>query len=379
MHTGIHLKDDIDLKIDRIKFSICEHFKYSKTPLQSLISLRSSFACSSLTCIFDMFVSFVNKAESISPYAGDILVSLLEKELGEQAPATFMSQHLPEILSGDHQEMLKYAIELTGLHGKIVINKNVVGKNYVELTNSYVFDNLNSTFKLLEKEYLDAKLICIDGYVENVSEIHRLLEQASSTKDNVFLFVRGLSDDVNHTLKVNYDRKTLCVIPVVVPFDLEGVNIMNDIAIICNNDVVSSNKGQLINCVDINEFNRVENIKINQDKVLITHKDSYSRVNKHISFLQEKIHVSPEATGDILSKRIQRLGTTQVVISLPDEKDFSAQSFSLDRRIRSIKKSVDHGVVRINGKLYPFSSYQTARMLKEKLLFSVKDIGCIID
>jgi len=283
------------------------------------------------------------------------------------------------MLTGHDYDMLADAINLAGLYGKIIVKKNTVGKSYIELTNSYVFDNLTSTFKLSSKEYLDCKLICIDGYIENISEIHRLLEQAASTKDNVFLFVRGLSDEVNHTLKVNYDRKTLSVIPIVVPFDLEGVNIINDIAVICNSDVVSSNKGQLISSIEITDSNRVENVKIYQDKILITNKNSYNRVNKHISALQQKIHTSHNLTGDILSKRIQRLGTTQVVLSLPDENEFTSRSFSLDRRIRSIKAAIDHGVIRIDGKLYPFSSYQTAILLKDQLFSSLKNIGCIIE
>lgn len=379
VHTSFHLKEDIDLKVDHVKSIVCNHFKLNKAPLQNLILLRSSLACRSTVSIFDMFSSFISKAELISPYAGDILVSLFEKEVDGFTPQIFKQSHLTKMLSGENHDMLIEAINLAGLYGKIVIKKNNVGKSYVELTNSYVFDNLTSTFNLSDKEYLNAKLICIDGYIESVSEIHRLLEQAASTKDNVFLFVRGLSDDVNHTLKVNYDRKTLSVIPIIIPFDLEGANIINDIAIICNNDVVSSHKGQLISSIDINSSNRVENIKIYQDKILITNRNSYSRVNKHISSLQEKIHATHEVSGEILSKRIQRLGTVQVVISLPDEKEFPSKSFSLDRRIRSIKAAIDHGVVHIDENLYPFSSYQTAILLKEKLFSSLKEIGCIIE
>jgi len=379
VHTSFHLKDDIDLKVDYIKRSICNHFKFNKSPLQNLVLFRNSLACRSSICIFDMFFSFINKAELISPYAGDIIVTLFEKEVDKSTPHVFNHQHFAEMLKGNDCDMLTDAINLAGLYGKIIIKKNTVGKNFIELTNSYVFDNLSSAFKLSSKEYLDCKLICIDGYIENVSEIHKLLEQAASTKDNVFLFVRGLSDEVNHTLKVNYDRKTLSVIPIVVPFDLEGANVINDIAIICNNDVVSSNKGQLISSIEISNSNRVENVKIYQDKILITNKNSYSRVNKHISFLQQKIHTSHSISGDVLSKRIQRLGTVQVVLSLPDENEFASRSFSLDRRIRSIKSAIDHGVIRIDGNLYPFSSYQTANLLKEKLFSSLKDIGCIIE
>ena len=103
--------------------------------------------------------------------------------------------------------------------------------------------------KLLKDDNLflrDARIACIDGYVESVSELHLLLEELSEAKVPCFLFVRGMSEDVLHTIKTNNDRKTLMVFPYIVPFDLDSVNTIVDIAVSAGTDVLSNLKSDKI-------------------------------------------------------------------------------------------------------------------------------------
>jgi chaperonin GroEL (HSP60 family) len=286
-----------------------------------------------------------------------------------------MTHHLDDIDAA----ILLDAFLLVGLKGKIVIKKSNTNKSCVEVNTGCAFDDILSAFKVIENEYSDAFVICVDGYVESTSEITHLLEQASLTKETIFLFVRGLSEEVSHTLKVNYDRKTLRVIPVVVPFDLDGINLLNDVSVISGNDVVSSNKGQLFNSISLDKHKRVDVVKLFSNKVIIENKSTNKRVDQHIVMLQKSINdCDNDAKKDLLSKRIQRLGTLQATIYLPEE-NYSSRSFCFDRCIRSIKSSIDFGTCTVNEKIYPASSYDAAILYKDKLFSTLNDIGCIIE
>ena len=59
----------------------------------------------------------------------------------------------------------------------------------------------------------DAWPVVIDGYVERVSEIHRLLETASENNQKVLIIARKFSPDVVSTLNQNYKSKKLNVVP----------------------------------------------------------------------------------------------------------------------------------------------------------------------
>src|SRR5574343_71568 len=125
--------------------------------------------------------------------------------------------------------MLDRAIELAGFCGRIIVER-ALNEPSIERCSGYSF-NVRPAIDVTGKFKL-ARIACIDGYIESVSELHYMLEQASETKEPCIMFARGMADDVKHTLKVNFDRASLKVVPIVVPFDLDGINTLNDLSIV---------------------------------------------------------------------------------------------------------------------------------------------------
>ena len=130
----------------------------------------------------------------------------------------------------------------------IFIEPGKFSKTIVKLESGY-------NFKIqVEKKYITRKTskmynvrcFVIDGFIESVGEIHYLLEEASKTKENYIIFARNISEDVMSTISYNVQRETINVVPVVVGFDENTLNILNDISLCTNSDLVSSHKGDLI-------------------------------------------------------------------------------------------------------------------------------------
>lgn len=235
------------------------------------------------------------------------------------------------------------AVDLAGFGGKVIVERTGSTVVSVELVRGYTFDVRQAM--PLDVTLARPRVVCIDGFIESVSEVHHLLETAATLREPVALFVRGASDDVVHTLRVNYDRKTMVVVPIIVDFDLQGMNSLVDVAVVAGTDVVSSLKGELISCVDLGRAPTVDRIILFRNKATLTSSSTYHAVAAHVGRLRHRR--ADEPTDDVcrlLDDRIRSLTPNHVVVRLPDDRDFVVASQAIDRALRTMRSVVDHGV-----------------------------------
>lgn len=90
------------------------------------------------------------------------------------------------------------------------------------------------------------RVLSVDGFIESMSEIDGMVQESFASKTPLIIFARGFSDDVQNTLGVNCSHGHLKVVPVVVPYDYIGANLINDITVVCGADMVSTMKGEII-------------------------------------------------------------------------------------------------------------------------------------
>jgi len=240
------------------------------------------------------------------------------------------------------------ATRLAGFAGRIIVEKTSSLTPSVELVRGYTFQ-LQSLLNI-DASFTNPRIVCIDGIIESVSEIHHLLEAISEAKEPCLLFVRGISDDVKQTLRVNYDRGSLKVLPIGVRFDLDGMNTLVDIATVSGANLVSSLKGELISAIKFNEQPIVEQVTVFKGKVVISHTKTRKSVSTLVMHLRERRNLEQiDDVGKLLDNRIRSLSPNHVVIRLPDDKDFVVRSQSIDYALRAVRSSVDHGL--IDGRL----------------------------
>ena len=244
-------------------------------------------------------------------------------------------------LNSNYKKKLKdimiYLLDVCEENTRVSIKKSSNEHTSVEESYGYVFrPNSLLTVKscLLEK----AKIACIDGYIESVSEIHHLLTSFAESKTPAVLFCRGMSNDVLHTIKVNNERKTIVLYPFTVPFDVDNVNMLVDIAVVTDTDVISSTKGELISSAKIENLGRVSQIVLSTDSVTIRNCPT-KRVKNHLENLKKTVKERREIE-EILSKRIRSLTSSCIEISLPDDINFYHDSQQLDESIRILMSCI---------------------------------------
>lgn len=240
-------------------------------------------------------------------------------------------------------QVLRQALELAGFGGRVIVEKTKSQVPSVELVLGYTFE-LEQLLPI-DTNLVQPRVFCIDGHIAEVSEIHHLLEASAEAKEPCVIFLRGVSDDVKHTLKVNYDRGSLRVLPIMARLDLEGMNTLVDLATVTGCDLVSSLKGDLISTIKYESAPRIDRFTAFKGKVVIQHVATKRRVLSHVTGLRtRRASETDETRGKLLDLRIKSLSPNHVVIRLPDDKEFIVNSQAIDGALRAIRSLVDHGV-----------------------------------
>lgn len=312
--------------------------------------------------IYQLILTHLTKAEKHSPANAIQFLEELKNYLfqvppdsqSKEAPFTSVRasttdlqnlwKGLPLAMSSKDMILVEEIINLAGFGGKVVIEKSLGDKESIELTRGYTF--LLSPLWNVSASFKNPRVVLIDGFIESVSEIHHLLENFHEKKESGLIFCRGTSPDVLNTLRVNWERGNLKVLPITVPFDLEGINTLNDLAAVVGTDVISSNKGNLISSINWDHIKCVSDIDISSGKISLRNDSTYLDVVNHLLYLKMR-RDSSEGISDVSSlydRRIRSLTPSHLIVRLRDDAYFVQRSQSIDLALRSIKSLVDFGV-----------------------------------
>ena len=232
--------------------------------------------------------------------------------------------------------ILEKSLALAGPSGNVYLNKGSSDDTSMELVCGYPYrlsspEEFLTMTEIKNVSFNDCKILIIDGLLEKESEIHLILQNFHEKMQPGIIFARGFKEEVIATLATNWNRGTLKVIPILVPYDLEGVNLLKDIAVISGNDVTSSLKGELISSIDIEDLSEVSKFSYDSGKIIIENERTSESVRKHISNLKTTILENPQgAKRDMLSKRIKGLLSRCVYIKI-DDSLFEKKAIYIDR------------------------------------------------
>jgi hypothetical protein len=168
-----------------------------------------------------------------------------------------------------------------------------------------------------------------------------------------------MSEDVLHTIKVNNDRKTLVLYPYFVPYDIDNVNTLVDIAVTSNTDVVSTTKGDLISTIGLQSLGKVSTSILSSDNVILTPtKDAKDRLNLHIANLKRTIVDRPELE-ETLSHRLKSLSSHNLYVCLPDDINYYSDRQQIDEGIRVIMSIIKNAYCPVDTADYFFERLET--------------------
>lgn len=367
---GIVLSDEYKLRLRNIAVAIqrvlssvsCSALMlrektYVATRFQSASSINFQHPVDRL--LFNVIIDHCMKAEIAGPGAfGHTLDIILDRILSSEDDDTDLAlladgsfrptwQQLQSLLKRDISDtvleaMLFEALDLAGLEGRIFVDHATGSIPSVERVNGYNF-HVNIPVPFSGTRH-DVRVVIIDGFIESVSEIHHLLQHFSECKETLLLVARAMSDDVIHTLKVNMARKTLDVIPAIVKYDFEGINVLNDIALVCSTDVISSTKGQLITGIDKNNIPKIKSLTCKDDVLTLVNENVVYRTEQQVrSLLEKSKEVELEQLRKIYDDRVRSLTPSSVRIRVVGDRSFASFAEKIDVSLRVVRSSLRHG------------------------------------
>ena len=355
------------------------------TEIQVCVNRRYSDELKST--IHKILMDYALKAEKISTGGFSETIKKTKKLLNKRYDKKDVDVYIPKLLDIEStvsligydktiQNICFEAIKLAGFGGKISIEKSPNDISSIELIDGYTF-SINSPTKnslKLAKPYV----LCIDGYIESVSEVNFLFESMVQSKKQLILISRGIHEDVLNTIKVNRDRATMYVYPIVVPFDLQGINTMNDISIVCGCDLISANLGNLISNCSVDNASQIDDATILKKSILLKNSKTKKAVNTQIKFLIEKRSDKSQDVEDLLNERIKSLSGNNVIIRLPDDKDFVSKSQSIDFILRSIKSMLDFGIYEEEDAIKLYATEIVSSEFSKKIINNISNVGAFL-
>jgi hypothetical protein len=260
------------------------------------------------------------------------------------------------ILASVQDNKLKVAIseclKLSGLEGIIQI-ENSHNENYsVEVKNGYRFPV--KIFKpflgpLGTWNQVEVKFFLVDGILEKVSEIDKILNKSYQTKIPLVIVAQGFSEEILSTIKINNDTKKFNIFPVVVGNDLESLNLLNDISVVTGSRVISALNGDMIIFADYDDLPLVDYVLCNENGLLIKHSKNQAEVAQQINFLINR-RLKQNNILDITSlfdKRISNLLSHTVSLNLPDVSETENETLrtKIDICLRTVKNLISYGYI----------------------------------
>jgi hypothetical protein len=191
----------------------------------------------------------------------------------------------------------------------------------------------------------------VDGLVDKVSELDKILAKSFETKIPLMIIAQGFSEEVIATLHSNNFRNNFDIMPVRLESSLETLNLLNDIAVVSGCDIVSSLKGEMLTFVNYDSLPIIEKISLTNNVITIHNNQTRANVIGHLQYLQSRRKSQEENTSisdlsDLTTKRIQNLLAHIVKISIP-KKDANKIKGKIDNAIRACRSIYTYGFCQI--------------------------------
>lgn len=250
-------------------------------------------------------------------------------------------------------EAILQAIAVCGLEGKIHIEDSISNSYVVEQKSGYFFSAVKPFKFFIPQsgvwEVSNPKVMLVDGVLEQVSEIDKILNGAMETKIPVLLLAHGFSEEVISTIKVNVDHGKFNIMPVRLTTELDSLNVLNDIAVVCGAEVISTLKGDLVYLKSFDSLPTVEKVKLTPRELNVENAKTRRGVSNQIRMLLEKRRDQQSVSdlSDLTDKRIQGLIAASVALRLPNMAPSKRESTKvrIDVALRHAKTLLTHGVV----------------------------------
>lgn len=231
--------------------------------------------------------------------------------------------------------------------------------------------NFGSTFAGKSTEsYFKTKttnVIIADAFIENISEIDRIINETLESKFDTLIICRGASNDVLNTIKINRLRSQNFRLNIVlIPLELNTVNSLLDLAVICRTDVISTYKGDLMSTKGLSSSGPVDSVEYINGKLQIVNKNNYLNIVNHKNDIMTRLSESDTFGEDLLSSRAKQIGPYVCNVYLPEQwSEYDLEEF--DSCLRWLSNCCRYGCFEVEGNVFSYNAIECMEQFNKTL------------
>jgi len=288
-----------------------------------------------------------NDCENLYPNLGNYFLDCFFDccDYGRQSKLFFSKKNINDFIENSLsdisiKEIAKYIFENCSMEYSVSVEETISKQFIIKKDNCHVisakFDSIfleNNSFVKI-KNY---RFVVYDGFIQNVSEIHHLLESSSKEKVPYLIFCKGMSQDVKKTIMINNRKKIIDVHPVSFAIDEKSLNIMHDIAVLHDSDVINIFNGSTISKEVINNKKIGKEIILSKNKIELIPLCSSQSIFSHKNFLKNRLEGSKNLENKkLIVERIKSFNAKTIKIYMP-KNSIRAQIRELDYFLRFVQ------------------------------------------
>ena len=204
-------------------------------------------------------------------------------------------------------------------------------------------------------EFDNVKTLLIDGIIEEVSQIHHLLESASSEKEPYMIICRKVSKEVRETIDVNFLRGTLNLVLIETDFDVMYHHLFRDMSVIFDCDFINVQMGDSLSSRIKKFLFKIDKVRLDSSGMNLYHDNSSDEnIRKYLKDIRKSIQnisdidsESSEKISKSIQIRSKFLSSNTKILSIgkSDLDEKRSEISKIDSFMRSIPAIGSLGVI----------------------------------
>jgi len=290
-------------------------------------------------------------------------------------------------ISENLKEKLFKIIQEYSIGERLEVKKSSISESYIsKIEGNFLPIEVASLFlRAGNWERESVSILLIDGTIEGISQIHHLLESASSKKEPFVIFCRSASEEVRETIGVNFIRSTIDLVLVETDFYPKYHHLFRDMSAIFGCEFVSVSMGDTLSS-RISKFKfKVDRVKINPRGITFHHNGRREDdIKKYISEIRDVgkrlSDQDPDSYDEIKNSidfRTKFLDSSTIILNIgqDDLTESGSEISKIDSFIRSISDIGSMGVVDLSGNIdIPDIIEESVSKSKEAKIYTQKQI-----
>ncbi len=353
-------------------FNLDNSCRVSQSAITTLIKMKSKNRV--INTFSQIIVDHLIRSEKISAFSSKILLKyfiyLMESNLSTHESEENTQEILREInsalqkpkkkdlknylkknFSNDTFEIVMKALDFAGPSGKIKFEHSSLPITIIEAKCQRRF-NIMPDINIIGHfsgrwSRQNVFVICIEGFVEKVSEIDRILNYLVESGDACLICSLGFSPEVVSTILTNNQRGVIDVMLCCPDQDYESMNDLGDISLSTGAEYHGYQTGCISTSFDEEKVTYCESIDIDTDYLVIENSKSDFACESKISQLSQDLGESDQKDS-YLRQRIDNLTSRIVKITFPEtsaQEKFS-QIEEIDLALRSSSSLMKYGILK---------------------------------